>query len=669
MAGNRRRFSPLGRFRLKFPVLSLLPGKSSHGDGFHETACTTRKSWSATVVPKAARIWLLDGLDELHDDTEYGLGDALTALPGPKVATCRTGVFAGWRQRLGEDVGAQWRKELEILPLGVRERRTFLAARLPDGGAEALATHIEASAPLRELAGSPLMLALMAELGLPLPNSRVAFYERTEARLGDRRSQGPQHDLVWGRSGAVLDRLADKMKLDRIEAPLALLVEACANDQPLYDALRSSGILTIDRDRACFAFIHLTFQEYHLARALRATAGAALQLHWREASYEETLALLLGMEADADNGDESVAAALDGLVRTGLRLFRDKPEELFQLGRSPIRVALHLLERSGTDRTVVLPKVRSLWPVRKWSHSFKEAVAADRRSPPAVLDLLASDPNAWVRSWAAENPSTPAAALETLARDSDKWVRLGAASNPSTPAATLETLARDPDNEVRGDAASNPSTPAATLETLARDPASEVRLYAARNPWTPAAALEALARDPANEVRGFAARNPWTPAASLEALARDPAILVRERAARNPSTPAATLEALARDPAILVRWSAARNPASLLEALQVSRFTKWIWRCRRALLRPLMYFASPGWTRWLIRQGKRSIAAEPQVAIKAANEGFWQAIGAAPAAGLISLVALAVAWLAGYGAQEWAALKAFWASVLSFVGQ
>jgi len=150
-------------------------------------------------------------------------------------------------------VGAQWRKEVEILPLGVRERRAFLAHRLSERDAEALAIHIEASASLRGLAGSPLLLALMAELGLPLPESRVTFYERTEARLGARRSQVPQHDLVWARSGAVLDRLADEMKLNRIEAPLALLMDACASDQPLYDALRSSGILTIDRDRACFA--------------------------------------------------------------------------------------------------------------------------------------------------------------------------------------------------------------------------------------------------------------------------------------------------------------------------------------------------------------------------------------------------------------------------------
>ena len=54
-------------------------------------------------------------------------------------------------------------------------------------------------------------------------------------------------------------------------------------------------------------------------------------------------------------------------------------------------------------------------------------------------------------------------------------------------------------------------------------------------------------------------------------------------------------------------------------------------------------------------------------AFKAANEGFWQAIGAAPVAWLIGLVVLAVTWLAGY-AHEWTTFKVLWAFVRSFVG-
>jgi hypothetical protein len=40
---------------LKFPVLSLLPGKSSHGDGFHETACTTIQSGQTDPVSRAIK--------------------------------------------------------------------------------------------------------------------------------------------------------------------------------------------------------------------------------------------------------------------------------------------------------------------------------------------------------------------------------------------------------------------------------------------------------------------------------------------------------------------------------------------------------------------------------------------------------------------------------------
>ena len=49
-------------------------------------------------------------------------------------------------------------------------------------------------------------------------------------------------------------------------------------------------------------------------------------------------------------------------------------------------------------------------------------------------------------------------------------------------------------------------------------------------------------------------------------------------------------------------------------------------------------------------------------AFKAANEGFGQAIGAAPVAWLIGLVVLAVTWFARY-AHEWTTFKVLWASV------
>jgi hypothetical protein len=94
-----------------------------------ETARTIRLPYILEGRPSVPRVWLLDGLDErrCRDRKSRHVGPACLPRRG----------------------GAQWRKEVEILPLDAHERRAFLAARLPDREAEALATHIEASASLR----------------------------------------------------------------------------------------------------------------------------------------------------------------------------------------------------------------------------------------------------------------------------------------------------------------------------------------------------------------------------------------------------------------------------------------------------------------------------------------------------------------------------------------
>ena len=222
---------------------------------------------------------------------------------------------------------------------------------------------------------------------------------------------------------------------------------------------------------------------------------------------------------------------------------------------------------------------------------------------------------------------------------------------------------------MRVTAAGNPSTPAATLEALARHPGGPAGLRCGE-PVDAGGGVEALARDPDEYVRRGAAGNPSTPAAALEALARDPDEYVRRGAAGNPSTPAAALEALARDPDEYVRVTAAGNPSSLLEALRVSRFTKWIWGCRRVLVRPLAFVAPSGWrrTRGPVGQGRGSTTAEAHPAVKDVKKGFWEEIGKWAAAGVTGFAAVAFAWLYGHSGQGWATLKVLWMFVRSFIG-
>jgi predicted NACHT family NTPase len=76
-------------------------------------------------------VWLLDGLDEVPPALlGPDLPRALAALPGLKLATCRTAVFRSLREAFAPY--QEPRSEYEILPLAPAEWRAFLTARLRD---------------------------------------------------------------------------------------------------------------------------------------------------------------------------------------------------------------------------------------------------------------------------------------------------------------------------------------------------------------------------------------------------------------------------------------------------------------------------------------------------------------------------------------------------------
>jgi len=513
------------------------------------------------------RVWLLDGLDEVPDAAwSAGLGAALTALPGAKIVTCRTAVFEGRRAGLGEGVGAAWRPTVEVQPLDRNERRAFLSARLPAARAGELAAAIEASEALRELAGSPLLLGLMAMLGIPLPTARAAFYEQAETELARRRHIATE-TAVWSRARSALDDLAERMTLDRVEAPAVLLHEVC--DEATCAALRAGGLIRVAADGGSFSFLHLTFQEHHLARRLSAKGlDAALDAHWRDPRYEETLALTLASTV-GNTGAEAGAKALDRLVERGLSSLRDDPDAFLAAGRSPTRLALHLLKRSGTDADV-WPLMQSLAPLKDRPIAFRLAIAADPRSPAVVLEELAGDADENVRMEVAGNPATLVEALCRLAGNANVSVRMEVAGNPATPAEALSRLAGDAKTDVRRKAARNAATPVEALCRLAENAEEDVRMAVAGNATTPAEALSRLAGDAGKFVRRAVAGNATTPVEVLSRLAGDAGKGVRQMAAGNAATPVEALSRLAGDADKYVRWAAAGNPATPVEAL--SRF-------------------------------------------------------------------------------------------------
>ena len=146
-----------------------------------------------------------------------------------------------------------------------------------------------------------------------------------------------------------------------------------------------------------------------------------------------------------------------------------------------------------------------------------------------------------------------------LASSGSAEVRRDVARAESTPPAVLALLAVDPDVDVRVLVASNPRSSPLTLLRQVPDDHPLVRRMLARNWNTPAEALDALARDYDRLVRGDVASNRWTPPEVLRALGTDPHDGVVENVASNPSAPRDLVERLATDAHGRVRDKAKAN--------------------------------------------------------------------------------------------------------------
>lgn len=193
------------------------------------------------------------------------------------------------------------------------------------------------------------------------------------------------------------------------------------------------------------------------------------------------------------------------------------------------------------------------------SDEVRTAVARAEAPAPA-LQALASDPDVWVRTAVASNPSAPQGALEALLGDRFAAVRAAAAANESTPAALVAARARDRAIRVRCEVAARP-VGSDVLTVLAEDPKSKVRQAVAHNAHTPPKMLGRLAKDRCGEVRAAAGHHRDTPPVVLRALAGDDYWWVRDCVASNKSTPLRALSELTSDEDSDVSFDAARNAA------------------------------------------------------------------------------------------------------------
>ncbi|MFG0320140.1 MAG: SUMF1/EgtB/PvdO family nonheme iron enzyme [Planctomycetota bacterium JB042] len=276
-------------------------GATRHG-GEDEARAVADALWARGRV-----LWLLDGLDEVADETLRGrvsawIRDALRERPDDRfLVTCR---FAGWK---GDAVLGPSFLSVEVRPLDSEQQIEFVErwyrtveARIVGPGAKAEASARERSKALldvihgaeflgprlSELAANPLLLSIVCIVhrkDVQLPRSRAALYEKCVAVLLEhwreewRRTQGLKpfdadaardvlEPLAWwlhqevGRVDADVEELAAEAaeRLATLSKDTGLKRDG---EEFLIQVRDESGLLVAPAPGR-LAFLHLTFQEY-----------------------------------------------------------------------------------------------------------------------------------------------------------------------------------------------------------------------------------------------------------------------------------------------------------------------------------------------------------------------------------------------------------------------
>ncbi len=306
-------------------------------------------------------VLLFDGLDEVpkeeRDEAEKMLRDVAALWPSSTLVVTTRPI--GYH-RLGHEL-----LELDLLPLDAGHRREFLArwfgrrAGAPDfARADRELPVLEEDPGLRELAGNPLYLTLMAlllEKGTAPDRNRTRLYDQVFELLleGKHRPDGEPIDCQAG-VREVLRHLGYGMTLDnrdtepvtalearlyqpeadRLREPLERVARWRTSLRPFLDDLsRKTGILgPHDGPDADWRFWHRTFREALAAERLEQLAASrgneailafAREIAGDESRWAEPFALLTGRIADPDG---LVRALVEANRSLGLRALATAPE-------------------------------------------------------------------------------------------------------------------------------------------------------------------------------------------------------------------------------------------------------------------------------------------------------------------------------------------------------
>ncbi|MRH88278.1 NACHT domain-containing protein [Nocardia sp. SYP-A9097] len=299
----------------------------------HDKDDSRAKDFVTRRLNEGALRLLFDGLDEVNPDQQSAVIDALevfrrTYASGEEanaiVVTCRSSAYNGSLGafeliRISDFDDSSILRFLDRwLTLERSAHGGLTEAELTElGSAERLFEQIRQNPQLHQLARTPLLLSLLADLytgsllrrGRSLPSSRAAFYSRVTDHMVTR-------DLLLHRAGraspyepgeklAVLKRIArtmtetpaadgDRLNIDHLrlrevmtEALTSLDLRTEHGRELLRDLTDRTQLLVGSDTGERFWFPHRSFQEYFTARALEGPVGAGRLLtgYWSDPPF------------------------------------------------------------------------------------------------------------------------------------------------------------------------------------------------------------------------------------------------------------------------------------------------------------------------------------------------------------------------------------------------
>ena len=281
---------------------------------------------------------LLDGLDEVASSRRSSVVQQILNFAEEYrecrlVVTSREAVYQG---QLAEQVSAT----LRVADLDERLIRQFLYGwpRLRQGGAlDQLMSALDETPQLKQLAGNPLLLTMIAYLytsassraDRTLPHTRAEFYKRVIDDLLDQRWHLDQVSFPGPSKKAVLVRLARVAheqfggSRDRVALPAAVVTREISAQLPdfnldpakaedlLKEIVDRSGLLLKIDGGESYQFAHQTLQEYLAALSLHTDMRTLLDLHAKDPNlWREVVRLWCGSTSqDSTHVIEAVFAA------------------------------------------------------------------------------------------------------------------------------------------------------------------------------------------------------------------------------------------------------------------------------------------------------------------------------------------------------------------------